>query len=203
MKSCSFLATALWRSDARLLFPTLFCDGVSFGSQSGMAGGENGRCRCPELRLIGIPGADMNACFDVRFDVRGQVGARVSRLFSEWAGCFSGAWWCIREWRCTPKGRGMATQVSGRFARCFLEWHRTSSEPERAAAGHVGGSNLTPAHAPRNQNGRRQGTLLLKEPLKKDLSLSLGLGRIRLCEALCRADGVLFQGILELYRVSY
>jgi hypothetical protein len=55
----------------------------------------------------------------------------------------------------------------------------------------------------RNQNGRRQGTLLLKEPLKKDLSLSLGLGRIRLCEALCRADGVLFQGILELYRVSH
>gem|GEM_PF-3182313 len=77
------------------------------------------------------------------------------------------------------------------------------TEPERAVAGHVGGSNLTPAHAPRNQNGRRQGTLLLKEPLKKDLSLSLGLGRIRLCEALCRADGVLFQGILELYRVSY
>ncbi len=69
MKSCSFLATALWRSDARLLFPTLFCDGVSCGSQRGTAGGENGRCRYPELRLIGIPGADMNACFDVYFDV--------------------------------------------------------------------------------------------------------------------------------------
>jgi len=69
MKSCSFLATALWRSDARLLFPALFHDGVLSGSQGGLAGGENGRCRCPELRFIGIPGADMNACFDVYFDV--------------------------------------------------------------------------------------------------------------------------------------
>lgn|GEM_PF-6017752 len=51
MKSCSFLATALWRSNARLLFPALFHDGVLSGSQGGLASGENGR-----WPLSGTPG---------------------------------------------------------------------------------------------------------------------------------------------------
>lgn len=89
MKSCSFLAAALWRSDARLLFAALFHDGVLSGSQGGLAGGENGR-----WPLSGTPGRrDVRSGYErvfryVRFDVRGQVGARVSKLFSGGMGCF-------------------------------------------------------------------------------------------------------------------
>lgn len=58
---------------------------------------------------------------------------------------------------CTPKGNGMAAGAGARSCMCFLERHRT-----------LPGCG----QRPRNQNGRRQGTPLLKKLLKNSAPIS-------------------------------